>query len=1411
MTSSANNDPSQVDDVPAWIDEIEAKSNLTRSQFLIWLGQTLEPQTPLYNMVFAFRLRGELDTARFERAFASVLARSDALRTVIGQDDGVPRQRVVAPEDLPALEYADLAGTAAELDQWIRTRAVRRLELDRCAWDSALLRLGDDDWVWYFNQHHVISDAWSSALLCRHVAEAYAEDDAAEKPIPAFEPYAAQERASRTSARHARARAYWAEAVQPLEARRPFYGIANRARSYHTERQRRSLGAERSGALRELARAPGVRMLNEELTGFCLFATLVAAWMHRVRGDRRIVIGAPVHNRATPVFRDTPGLFIEVFPLVVDVDDDDTLESLLAKVSRAAMTLLGNAVAGVSDARTNRAYDVLLNFVTATMPRFDGLRMTTDWVHPGAGDNNHALRLQVHDFDGSGNFDLSFDANRGAFTEATQTLAADHFLRCVDALLADRSVAVRRIPLATDDELQRNVVRFNQTDADPVPAPTAIALVEAQVSRTPDAVAVRCGDEAVTYAELDARAGGLAQSLTGRGVGPGKIVAICLDRSVDAVVAMLAVQKAGAAYLPLDPTHPPARLAAVLADVAASDRGPVPVVLTHATWRDRLPDDATLLCLDRTPPAPVVSVPSAAGADDAAYIIYTSGSTGTPKGAMVPQCAVANYLWWARGEYCGSEAPAFALHTSLAVDLTVTSVYVPLICGGTVVIYPDRDENDLPVLRVFEDDAVDVVKLTPAHLALIREMGGKAQRIRTLILGGEDLKRDLVAAIQDQFPPQARIYNEYGPTEATVGCMIHRFDAAADLATSVPIGRPIANARIYLLDDDGEPVPAGLTGEICIGGPGVALGYLNRAELNAERFVDDPFAPGGRLYRTGDVGRWDIDGGLAYLGRADDQVKIRGSRVELGEVEAAVSAHPAVRDAVATVIKPSAIIVPRRCAKCGIPSNYPDIEFNDDDVCSMCLAFDLFEDKARAFFGTMDDLKAIAERMKAERTGDYDCLVLLSGGKDSTYMVHQMVGLGLKVLTLTLDNGFISEGALANATRTVEALGLENVRASTPHMNEIFVDSLNRFSNVCHGCFKTIYTLSMNEARKRGIGYIVTGLSRGQIFETRLDDLFRHRVFDVDAIEEAIIEARKVYHRIDDAVARTMDVEIFNDNAVFDDIRFVDFYRYCDVSLDEIYRFLDEQAPWARPTDTGRSTNCLINDAGIYVHKKARGYHNYALPYSWDVRLGHKNREDALDELDDEIDARRVHRILDEIGYREKPARDEARLAVHYVADAEVPAAELRAFVADRVPQEMVPAYLMRLDALPLASTGKVNRKALPDPTAGGPGAGTRQAYVAPSTDVEQRLAEIWCAVLDAERVGVRDDFFDAGGVSLSAIQVLARVRDAYGVDLPIQDFFAAPTIVGMSQAVEELLIAQIESMSDEEVAAQLEQDGGAA
>jgi acyl-CoA synthetase (AMP-forming)/AMP-acid ligase II/aryl carrier-like protein len=618
-----------------------------------------------------------------------------------------------------------------------------------------------------------------------------------------------------------------------------------------------------------------------------------------------------------------------------------------------------------------------------------------------------------------------------------------------------------------------------------------------------------------------------------------------------------------------------------------------------------------------------------------------------------------------------------------------------------------------------------------------------------------------------------------------------------------------------ILNSEQQVQPTGVLGELYLEGPSLADGYWNSEEQTRAVFQGNWEAfPGKRLYRTGDLARMNRSGALLYAGRTDSQVKIRGARIELSEIEAAALGNSHIAECVAVVIESDDARKhdeEKHCIRCGLSSRYPQASFNQSGLCSLCEAYSEYQKRSSAYFTSMDDLQQVIEKCKPLATGKYDCMMLLSGGKDSSYALARLVDLDLRVLAYTLDNGYLSVEAKDNISRVCNTLGVDHQFGETPAMAAIFADSLKRHSNVCNGCFKTIYTLGMKQAYEQNIPMIFTGLSRGQFFETRLnEELFTRTSVEPGEIDEWVLSARKAYHRSPDAVSKHIDTEVFSRDTIFNAVKILDFYRYCDVELDEMMHYLQTRLPWQRPRDTGRSTNCLINDVGIYVHKIEKGYHNYSLPYSWDVRLGHKRRDAALEELDDQIDEAHVNRILKEIDYKVAPstAPSGPRIALYYTANQsgdsqssvngdvhsesqnplqQNPTAkqlnnELAEELKGKLPRWMIPTWLIPVERMALNTNGKIDRSALPSPLPSP--LSTQEQWqedreteiAAPETAKQTLMASIWSAELRSDHIGIRDNFFSIGGDSLTAIRIISEFN-SHGYDLNIADLFEHQTI----------------------------------
>ncbi|HEU5227047.1 MAG TPA: amino acid adenylation domain-containing protein, partial [Ktedonobacteraceae bacterium] len=448
-------------------------------------------------------------------------------------------------------------------------------------------------------------------------------------------------------------------------------------------------------------------------------------------------------------------------------------------------------------------------------------------------------------------------------------------------------------------------MEWNQTEQD-YPRELCIhQLIEEQVSRTPEAVAIVSGETALTYQVLEQQATLLANKLVRLNVGPEVCVGLCMERSIEMVIGLLAILKSGGAYVPLEPGYPTERLAFMIQDAA------VRLVLTQEKYRERLPrqEGYEKICLDSRDwketetKQQVERVANKVRPEHLAYVMYTSGSTGVPKGVMVPHRGVVNYLWWCIQAYQIAQGVGSVLHSPLSFDLTVTSLFAPLLVGRSVTLIESRvgAESLLQVLEE-QEKAYSLLKLTPAHLDFLQEVWqGRQQRwdLRVMVIGGEALRQEKINFWRER-AQGVQLINEYGPTETVVGCSVYNATQDKEKVGPVPIGRPIANTRLYVLDHDQQVVPIGVGGELYIGGDGLARGYLNRPELTAERFIPDGWSgrAGARLYRTGDLVRYREDGNVEYLGRTDHQVKIRGFRVEVGEVEAVLEQHALVQEAV---------------------------------------------------------------------------------------------------------------------------------------------------------------------------------------------------------------------------------------------------------------------------------------------------------------------------------------------------------------------------------------------------------------------------------------------------------------------------------------------------------------------------------
>jgi amino acid adenylation domain-containing protein len=878
----------------ATLELLDGARALSSVQEVVWLDQSLHPHAPIYHVGMAWEIDGALDVELLGRAVADVARRHDALRTVFDLVDGLPRQRVLASVEV-TMAVIDCRGETLSPEQ---LHAAFVEPFGELQWDTRLLRLGDERHVWLPRFHHLVNDGYGVAVFIHEVADAYNRlraGDVCAEDAPSYIDFVEDDARYLASPRHERDRQFWREHLadlpEPLLDAAPVAAGDGVAPS---ERLAWQLPRATFDGLQDFATRHGHGLAH-------VLMAAIAATFARVHQRERITIGLPVHNRGTARQKRTIGMFASLSPAVLRVDADASFLALVAEA--AAETKRSHRHQRLPIAELHRDLRLAqtgrrqLHDVSLSVMNFDGdarfgdARTRVIPLHHGV--ERTPLVVEVRDHHRGADVLVEFVYVTAHFDRARIESVRDGLAALFDAVLADASRPVASLPVIGAVERERMLADFNATARD-VPTGLVQARFEALAMSQPDTTALVFGAQRWSYGVLNARANQVAHRLLALGVQPDDRVAVCMERGLEMVAALLGTLKAGACYVPLDPGYPAERLAGMLEDSAPkallvdagrpawSDDG-VPCVGVNA-------DDAVLAAQSVSRPGTLASPANAA------YVIYTSGSTGRPKGVVVEHRQVVNFLASMAKEPGLVRSDVLLAVTTIGFDIAGLELYLPLSEGATIVLARRDEAADAQALaRLIDEHAVTVMQATPATWRLLVASGWSGRSGLKLLCGGEALSAELSTQLQARV---GEVWNVYGPTETTIWSTCRRCVGPTD-GVCESIGQPIANTQVYVLDARNEPVPIGVTGELWIAGDGVARGYLNRPELTAERFVADPFSarPGARMYRTGDLCRWSADGTLAYLGRNDFQVKIRGFRIELGEIESRLVQCVGVREA----------------------------------------------------------------------------------------------------------------------------------------------------------------------------------------------------------------------------------------------------------------------------------------------------------------------------------------------------------------------------------------------------------------------------------------------------------------------------------------------------------------------------------
>lgn len=877
---------------------------LSFSQEQIWLLQQLVPDSPAYNIVDFIPLRGEYRARALEQAMRELIHRHETLRTVFTQTDGRVMQ-VVLPEAelvLSELDLSSLSERERELE-WVcivRENGRKHFDLSRAPlFRVAVVHDSPEQHRVLLTIHHVIADEWSMELIHEEIGRLY---DAFSRghlpPVPElpiqYTDYAVWQREWLQGAVLKQQADYWKRELEgaphaitlPIDKPRPRMPTFRGATEFF-EVPRQVI--DRVHALGR----------QEQATPFMVLEAAFGALMHRYTGQDDILVGTPISGRTQSETQQLIGCFLNTIVLRAQFSDDQTFRTLLQQTRARALGAYAHPdlpferlVAELSpdrDAGSTPLFQVM--FILHSPGGVSQVSNLSNYRELETGTSKFDLTLYLSETDQGleGLMEYSTDL----FEAETIRRLCRHYRNLLDAVTADPDRAIQKAPLLEPPERQELLVERNDTGTTFLRSDLPLSqLVEQQAKRSPDRIAVSFENRSLTYAELDRRGNQLANRLVEIGVAPGVVVGLCIERSLDMVVALLGILKAGGAYVPLDPSFPPDRLAHMVSD---SKMG---VLVTH---RDldrnlrtcpssvvRLDHDANELS-KRSADAPSTRP----GRNDPAYVLYTSGSTGVPKGVTVPHFAIVNFLLSMQREPGLSSEDKLLAVTTLSFDIAALDLFLPLITGAELVITTRADVLDAArLMQCLSDSGATAMQATPTTWRMLLAAGWRGSPTLKALCGGEALTPDLAESL---LPRCAELWNMYGPTETTVWSTVHR---VTKVEGQIPIGHPIANTQVYVLDAHRELVPSGVVGELYIGGAGLARGYLHRPELTRERFVPSPFAEDGRLYRTGDLGRWRLDGALECLGRTDHQVKLRGYRIEPGEIESNIARHPRARQVV---------------------------------------------------------------------------------------------------------------------------------------------------------------------------------------------------------------------------------------------------------------------------------------------------------------------------------------------------------------------------------------------------------------------------------------------------------------------------------------------------------------------------------
>ncbi|MGB8507277.1 MAG: amino acid adenylation domain-containing protein [Pyrinomonadaceae bacterium] len=1527
----------------AWrpIERVSRRGDLPLSfaQQRLWLFDKFDPGTATYNVPVTIRLSGNLQAQALERSIAEIVRRHEALRTTFTTSDDRQPIQVIARVQPLMLEVQDVSGLPeavrdAEALKIVRLEALQPFDLeDGPLLRGTLVKVNEDEHILALVMHHIVSDGWSMRVLVRELTALYrAYLEGRESPLEElsiqYADYAVWQREELQGEALDKQLGYWREQLEgvavlelPTDRPRPSVQSASGGMRWFT------LNPSLSEGLRELSRREGAT----------LFMVLMGAWqtlLSRYSGQTDIAVGTPIAGRSRRELENLIGFFINTLVMRIKVEGGQSFRELLAQVKEASLEAYAHQEVPFEklveelQPERNMSHAPLFQvmFVLQNVPHesleLPGLSLSTVRVEKGT----ELFDLTLAMSDNRGQLTGSLSYNKDLFDEATIERLLGHFETLLAGIVAEPSRRLQELPLLGQEERTRLLTDWNATERDYALERCFHEHFEEQARRQPDAPAVTGEAESISYGELNRRANRAGHGLVQAGVCSEAVVALLGRRSVELLAGMMGVMKAGGAYLPLDPLHPAARLAHVVENSQSK------LVIAAREFVPTINEALASLSEDARPPVLVLEDLFEQGLSEEnleprstpqslSYVIYTSGSTGLPKGAMIEHRGMLNHLYAKVNELKITGDDIVAQTASQCFDISIWQFFVALLAGGRVEIFSDEVTRDpLLLLEQLETRKITVVETVPSMLRAVLDAataksaaGYGLSAVRWMVVTGEALPPDLCDLWFNRYPG-IPLLNAYGPTECSDD-VTHHFitETPAKGVVNMPIGRPLSNTRLYVLDAQGQPLPVGIPGELYVGGIGVGRGYLRDAARTAEVFVPDPFAAmaGARMYRTGDLVRYLPEGEIEFLGRIDHQVKMRGFRIELGEIQAVLNQHQAVNESVVMVREDT----PGDSRLVGYV--VPDFEYLTEQERQADTGLDALqvsnwqsiydEVYSQQILSAKDEAVDLRVWINSYTGESFSEAEIFESVEDTVERILALqparlleIGCGTGLLLQRIAPHCEEYFGTDISQEALNALGMRLQASEHPLPGvRLMQGSADNFENIPEQAFDVVvinevlhYFPSIDYAMRVIGGALKCMKPGGKIFiggvrNQALLEEFHSTVQLYQSSPSLMLD--EVRRQIQKRLAREKELLVNPEFFValqqhFPAISYVQVQMKGGIHINEFtkYRYdvvlhVNEEAvpvveprwlDWQRDGLTPEALRKLLMETepqalGILNVPDGRLAEDViALKLLHDfepqatvedaraiIRAGMNGDEGVRPETLWRL-AREVPYVVDIYWSQTNPRRyfdvllrrrtevsrpfapavfaargnDSALKQLNQYANnplhgmfAERLLSQLPEFLRKRLPEYMIPSNFVVLDEFPLTTNGKLDRQALPAPE--GHRAELSEAFISPTTPVEEVLAEIWADVLELDHIGINDNFFDIGGHSLLAMMVISRVRETLEIEPPLRTMFESPTVAKFAAAIlqdederagvemKAQLLLKLSQLSDDEVEAMLDEE----